>query len=98
MLKNTIRSLGMAKIPEPDGYTRNPTQIGWVYPIPDGYWAEYEISFKKICGYGSGMGLGDTRPDYGYGITEPDPLPSLEKSDPLPTKYNTSQPVFIPEG
>ncbi|MFS7904512.1 hypothetical protein Hanom_Chr01g00036961 [Helianthus anomalus] len=54
----------MAKIPEPDGYTRNPTQMGRVYPIPDGYWAGYGISFKKFRGYGSGMGLGDTRPDY----------------------------------
>ncbi|KAM0009207.1 hypothetical protein Hdeb2414_s0095g00791781 [Helianthus debilis subsp. tardiflorus] len=44
----------MAKILEPDGYSRNPTQMGRVYPIPDGYWA----------GYGSGMRLGDTRPDY----------------------------------
>ncbi|MFS7925192.1 hypothetical protein Hanom_Chr04g00281681 [Helianthus anomalus] len=31
-----------------------------VYPILDGYW----ISFKNFVGYGSGMGLGDTRPDY----------------------------------
>ncbi|MFS7957296.1 hypothetical protein Hanom_Chr07g00664661 [Helianthus anomalus] len=54
----------MAKIPKPDGYTRNPTQMGRVYPIPDGYWAGYEISFKNFRGYGSGMGLGDTRPDY----------------------------------
>ncbi|MFS7914193.1 hypothetical protein Hanom_Chr02g00150551 [Helianthus anomalus] len=38
--------------------------MGRVYPIPDGYWAGYGFSFKKICGYGSGMGLGDTRPDY----------------------------------
>ncbi|MFS7890351.1 hypothetical protein Hanom_Chr00s000050g01617681 [Helianthus anomalus] len=57
-------TLGMAKIPEPDGYTRNPTQMGWVYPIPDGYWAGYGIRLKKFSGYGSGMGLGDSRPDY----------------------------------
>ncbi|MFS8033751.1 hypothetical protein Hanom_Chr17g01573261 [Helianthus anomalus] len=56
--------LGMAKIPEPDGYTRNPTQMGHVYPIPAGYWVGYEISFKKFHGYGSGMGLGDGRSDY----------------------------------
>ncbi|MFS7968917.1 hypothetical protein Hanom_Chr09g00803091 [Helianthus anomalus] len=48
----------MTKIPEPDGYARNPTQMGWVYPIPDGYWAGYRISFKKFCRYGSGTGLG----------------------------------------
>ncbi|MFS8024849.1 hypothetical protein Hanom_Chr16g01468161 [Helianthus anomalus] len=54
----------MAKIPEPDGYTRNPTQMGRVYPIPDGYWAGYEITFENFRGYGSGTGLGDSRPDY----------------------------------
>ncbi|MFS7898207.1 hypothetical protein Hanom_Chr17g01530571 [Helianthus anomalus] len=54
----------MTKIPEPDGYIRNPTQMGRVYPIPDGYWVGYEISFKNFRGYGPGMGLGDTRPDY----------------------------------
>ncbi|KAF5761154.1 hypothetical protein HanXRQr2_Chr16g0761771 [Helianthus annuus] len=54
----------MAKKPEPDGYTRNPTQMGRVYPIPNGYWAGYGINFKNFRGYGSGMGLGDTRPDY----------------------------------
>ncbi|MFS8012164.1 hypothetical protein Hanom_Chr14g01317641 [Helianthus anomalus] len=48
----------MAKIPEFDGYTRNPTQMGWVYPIPDGYWVGYGISFKNFRGYGLGMGLG----------------------------------------
>ncbi|MFS7952429.1 hypothetical protein Hanom_Chr07g00606801 [Helianthus anomalus] len=41
-----------------------PKQMRWVYPIPDGYWAGHEISFKKFHGYGLGMGLGDTRPDY----------------------------------
>ncbi|MFS7953124.1 hypothetical protein Hanom_Chr07g00614921 [Helianthus anomalus] len=50
----------MEKIPDPDGYTRNLIQMGQVYPIPDGYRAGYGIIFK----YGSGMGLGDTRPDY----------------------------------
>ncbi|MFS7976246.1 hypothetical protein Hanom_Chr10g00890201 [Helianthus anomalus] len=52
--------LGMTKIPEPDGYIRNPTQMGWIHPIPDGYWAEYGVSFKSFRRYGSGMGLGDT--------------------------------------
>ncbi|MFS7952497.1 hypothetical protein Hanom_Chr07g00607621 [Helianthus anomalus] len=32
--------------------------------IPDGYWAGHVINLKKNRGYGSGMGLGDTRPDY----------------------------------
>ncbi|MFS7907020.1 hypothetical protein Hanom_Chr01g00066131 [Helianthus anomalus] len=54
----------MAKIPELDGYTRNPTQMGRVYPIPDRYGAGNGISSKKFRGYGSGMGLGDTRPDH----------------------------------
>ncbi|MFS8024845.1 hypothetical protein Hanom_Chr16g01468121 [Helianthus anomalus] len=54
----------MTKIPEPDGYTRNQTQMGRVYPIPDGYWAGYEITFENFRGYGSGAGLGDSRPDY----------------------------------
>ncbi|MFS7957210.1 hypothetical protein Hanom_Chr07g00663701 [Helianthus anomalus] len=40
--------IGMAKITEPDGYTRNPTQIERVYPIPDGYWAGYGISIKNL--------------------------------------------------
>ncbi|MFS7906426.1 hypothetical protein Hanom_Chr01g00059021 [Helianthus anomalus] len=38
--------------------------MGRVYPIPDGYWAGYGISCKIFHGFGSGMGLGDTRPDY----------------------------------
>ncbi|MFS7890071.1 hypothetical protein Hanom_Chr00s000006g01614441 [Helianthus anomalus] len=54
----------MAKIPELNRYTRNLTQMGRVYPIPNGYWAGYVISFRNFHGYGSGMGLGDTRPDY----------------------------------
>ncbi|MFS7982782.1 hypothetical protein Hanom_Chr10g00966851 [Helianthus anomalus] len=54
----------MTKIPEPDGYTRNPTQKGRVNLIPDGYWAEYGIRFKIFRGYGSGMGLDDIRRDY----------------------------------
>ncbi|MFS7918473.1 hypothetical protein Hanom_Chr03g00201511 [Helianthus anomalus] len=28
------------------------------------YWVGCAISFKSFRGYGSGMGLGDTRPDY----------------------------------
>ncbi|MFS7907753.1 hypothetical protein Hanom_Chr01g00075011 [Helianthus anomalus] len=38
--------------------------MGQVYLIPDGYWARYGIRFKIFRGYGSGMGLGDTRTDY----------------------------------
>ncbi|KAJ0502752.1 hypothetical protein HanHA300_Chr11g0416491 [Helianthus annuus] len=53
----------MAKISEPDGYTRKLTQKRRVYPMPDGYWAGYGISFENFRGYGSGMGLSDTRPD-----------------------------------
>ncbi|MFS7908445.1 hypothetical protein Hanom_Chr01g00083211 [Helianthus anomalus] len=54
----------IAKIPKSDGYTRNPTQMRWVCLIPGGYWDGYEISFKNFHGYGSGMGLGDTQPNY----------------------------------
>ncbi|MFS7986166.1 hypothetical protein Hanom_Chr11g01007191 [Helianthus anomalus] len=43
---------------------RNQTQMGRVYLIPNGYWAGYGISFKNFRKDGSGMGLGDTRPDY----------------------------------
>ncbi|MFS7985480.1 hypothetical protein Hanom_Chr11g00998861 [Helianthus anomalus] len=56
--------IGITKLPELDGYTRNPTQMVRVYPIPDGYWAGYGISFKNFREYGSGTGLGDTQPDY----------------------------------
>ncbi|MFS8017743.1 hypothetical protein Hanom_Chr15g01383991 [Helianthus anomalus] len=38
--------------------------MGRVYPISDGYWIGYGIKFKIFRGYGSGMGLGDTRPNY----------------------------------
>ncbi|MFS7899502.1 hypothetical protein Hanom_Chr00s062104g01785441 [Helianthus anomalus] len=38
--------------------------MGWVYPIPKGYWVGYGIRFRNFRRYGSGMGLGDTRPDY----------------------------------
>ncbi|MFS7909780.1 hypothetical protein Hanom_Chr02g00098521 [Helianthus anomalus] len=59
----------MAKIPELGRYTRNPTQMGRVYPIADGYWAGYAISFRNFHRYGSGMGLGDTRPKMTYSFT-----------------------------
>ncbi|MFS7945456.1 hypothetical protein Hanom_Chr06g00524511 [Helianthus anomalus] len=42
----------MVPLPPADGYTRNPTQIGRVYPIPDRYCAGYGISFKKNLGMG----------------------------------------------
>ncbi|MFS7957219.1 hypothetical protein Hanom_Chr07g00663801 [Helianthus anomalus] len=35
-----------------------------VYPIPEGYWAGFVISFKNFRGYGLGMRLGDSRSDY----------------------------------
>ncbi|MFS7979408.1 hypothetical protein Hanom_Chr10g00926961 [Helianthus anomalus] len=54
----------MAKILELDRYTRNPTQMGRVYSVPDGYWAGYGISLNKFRGFALGMGLGDTQPDY----------------------------------
>ncbi|MFS7986283.1 hypothetical protein Hanom_Chr11g01008501 [Helianthus anomalus] len=38
--------------------------MGRVYLILDEYWAGYKISFKNFRGYGSSIGLGDTRPDY----------------------------------
>ncbi|MFS7993176.1 hypothetical protein Hanom_Chr12g01090971 [Helianthus anomalus] len=43
--------------------------MGWVCLIPDGYWAKYKISFKNFRGYGSGVGLGDTRPETTYPFT-----------------------------
>ncbi|MFS7939528.1 hypothetical protein Hanom_Chr05g00452821 [Helianthus anomalus] len=38
------------RIPEPDGYTRNPIQMGRVYPIPDGFLVGYGISLKFFTG------------------------------------------------
>ncbi|MFS7982522.1 hypothetical protein Hanom_Chr10g00964041 [Helianthus anomalus] len=52
--------LGTTKLPEPNGYTRNLTQMERVYSIPDWYWGGYGISFKNFRRYGLGTGLGDT--------------------------------------
>ncbi|MFS7941661.1 hypothetical protein Hanom_Chr06g00478881 [Helianthus anomalus] len=59
-MKRVRAWIGMTKLPELDGYTRNPTQMGQVYSIPDEYWTGYEISFK----ISAGMGLVDTQPNY----------------------------------
>ncbi|MFS7934593.1 hypothetical protein Hanom_Chr05g00393401 [Helianthus anomalus] len=52
----------MAKIPDPDGCARNPTQIGRVYPM--GMGSGMRLVLKNLHEYWSGTGLGDTRPDY----------------------------------
>ncbi|MFS7996200.1 hypothetical protein Hanom_Chr12g01127161 [Helianthus anomalus] len=54
----------MAKIPNPDGYTRNSKYLGRVYPIPNGYWAGIGMEKKIFCWYRTSMRLDDTRPDY----------------------------------
>ncbi|MFS7954733.1 hypothetical protein Hanom_Chr07g00633971 [Helianthus anomalus] len=65
--------------------------MGRVYPIPDGYWAGYGISFKNFRRYGSGMGLGDTRPDYPKSHTR---LPEITYPF-TRTIYPITYPVFF---
>ena len=40
----------MAKKPVPDGYTRNPKYMGWVYPKPDGYGPGMGLVLKIFAG------------------------------------------------
>ncbi|MFS7936436.1 hypothetical protein Hanom_Chr05g00415541 [Helianthus anomalus] len=49
----------MAKIPEPDGYTRNPKDLGWYTRYPGQVW----VSEKIFRGYETGMGLDDMTSD-----------------------------------
>ncbi|MFS7899953.1 hypothetical protein Hanom_Chr00s087529g01797281 [Helianthus anomalus] len=57
--------------------------MGWVYPIPKGYWVGYGIRFRNFRGYGSDTGLGDTRPDY------------LKRRTHLPGLYTRSYTLFF---
>ncbi|MFS7949058.1 hypothetical protein Hanom_Chr06g00567101 [Helianthus anomalus] len=56
---------GMAKQKtEPGGYTRNSKHLRRVNLIADGYRTGFGIGKKIFLGHGTGIGLGDTRPDY----------------------------------